>query len=513
LVNGTHGPKIPVGTMPSKLSILDNEVLLDVFDKYYRLTTTTNSSGDYMIFGVPVGNQTVHMDVDLSDAGQSSLNVQDFLNIGYPQNLFDGANFKSSTNLDALPQIESRNISVEVVPFWGNLDQCEVGITRLDINLNKVVTPSASLIFQAFTSGGGYLKKNCNIGSGNFPDLLGGDYGKISSMSTLSVKVKAISSNGSKVEEFTSGNVFMTVPMFAERKITNEFGQIVTSPDGIKGVATAGYYAFAIWGKDTHNNGFEDTNGNSTARYITPSVTFRYDLDNKKKLVYTLGNKNHSPMAYQSNDLRKFSIQTSAGNGKDEYPSNVHIGVPGKKYFNNNRVCYGSLYFPKFENDGGFCGDMLQFDSWSNTSEEYYGFVYKENSTGVDRLSVAGFMDITDLLRLFKPFGGALSQSSAYAGNSIQVPTINGDNCPTCIPGNVNIGYYTTPFKNNATGGDALPPLGSNRLDTIGDTNLLNIVNSASLSPGASLDGRYFYYFGLYEDDNALTYAKEQLDV
>lgn len=58
-----------VGTFPNKTYVLDNDVLIEVFDKYYKYTTRTNNSGDYIIAGVPVGSQTLHMDLDLSDCG------------------------------------------------------------------------------------------------------------------------------------------------------------------------------------------------------------------------------------------------------------------------------------------------------------------------------------------------------------------------------------------------------------------------------------------------------------
>jgi hypothetical protein len=111
----TYGPDVPTGTFPSKQEFLDNDILLEVYEKYYKLTTKTNGSGDYMLFGVPVGSQTLHMDVDLSDSGQVSLTVEDFIDAGYPQQLFDITNnkFLSSTNIDSLPQIESRDVSVE----------------------------------------------------------------------------------------------------------------------------------------------------------------------------------------------------------------------------------------------------------------------------------------------------------------------------------------------------------------------------------------------------------------
>ena len=44
-----------VGTFPNKRLVLDNDTYLEVFDKYWKYTTVTNKSGDYMIFGVPTG--------------------------------------------------------------------------------------------------------------------------------------------------------------------------------------------------------------------------------------------------------------------------------------------------------------------------------------------------------------------------------------------------------------------------------------------------------------------------
>ena len=58
-----------VGTFPSKRLVLDDNNVLEIFDKYYKFTTVTNASGDYMIFGVPTGSQTLHMDLDISDIG------------------------------------------------------------------------------------------------------------------------------------------------------------------------------------------------------------------------------------------------------------------------------------------------------------------------------------------------------------------------------------------------------------------------------------------------------------
>ena len=321
----TYGPDVPTGTFPSKQEFLDNDILLEVYEKYYKLTTKTNGSGDYMIFGVPVGNQTIHMDVDLSDSGQISLTVEDFIDAGFPQQFFDVPNkkFLSSTNLDALPQIESRNISVEVVPFWGDLDQCEIGITRLDFNLNKTISPSSILIFQAFTNSEPELainKNNCNIDSGNE-----NEFTAIGNMKKLGIKVvtTAVNSDFTKTENFDGGNVFVTLPMYQDKFITDEFGNYILSPDQNKGVPTGGKYYFSIYPisdyitSDQLNAG--DGNGKGYACYLTNSQNescfyARYDLKNKLRKIYTFGTRNDSSAAPALNRVTSIRGLENGGN-------------------------------------------------------------------------------------------------------------------------------------------------------------------------------------------------------
>ena len=44
-----HIDHTPTGTFPDKRQILDSPTMVEVYDKYYKFTTTTNESGDYMI--------------------------------------------------------------------------------------------------------------------------------------------------------------------------------------------------------------------------------------------------------------------------------------------------------------------------------------------------------------------------------------------------------------------------------------------------------------------------------
>lgn len=73
---------IPTGTFFDREDVLINSSLIEVYDKYYKFTTTTNDSGDYMLFGVPVGAQTIFVDLDLSDIGEFSLTPNDLIKMG-----------------------------------------------------------------------------------------------------------------------------------------------------------------------------------------------------------------------------------------------------------------------------------------------------------------------------------------------------------------------------------------------------------------------------------------------
>jgi len=70
------------GTLPTRLDSLTGNTAIEIYDKYYKFTSKTNESGDYMIMGVPQGQHTLVMDVDLSDIGEFSLTPQDLIRMG-----------------------------------------------------------------------------------------------------------------------------------------------------------------------------------------------------------------------------------------------------------------------------------------------------------------------------------------------------------------------------------------------------------------------------------------------
>jgi hypothetical protein len=134
----SHSGHVPVGTFPERLDVLTDKPLIQVYEKYYKFTVKTNESGDYMIFGVPVGQQTLFMQVDLSDIGEFSLTPQDLIRMGLAtEDTVNGSKFKFSTNYDELPQIVTSQKTVQIQPFFGEFEICNYNIARVDFDLTS----------------------------------------------------------------------------------------------------------------------------------------------------------------------------------------------------------------------------------------------------------------------------------------------------------------------------------------------------------------------------------------
>jgi hypothetical protein len=273
---------VPVGSFPTKEEVLNNDIMIEIFDKYYKYTTKTNDAGDYMIFGVPTGQQTIHMDVDLSDAGSFSPRPYDFIDNGFSEKLFKSrTEFKTSDNLNTLPQIKSGDIGCDVIPFWGDEDQCIVGITRVDFNTNFKFEPVAIYTGAIFTDQDkNSLSKRCNPTNdmGNQCELRTG----VGSVEVIRVNNYEWDVNTDKIipldlSEYTlpqgsdvideNGAFAVTVPMNVGHVITDEYGNLVKSFDPTKGVATKGLYRFKMK--------FDEPPGDwkrKTASVITPSL-------------------------------------------------------------------------------------------------------------------------------------------------------------------------------------------------------------------------------------------------
>lgn len=248
------------GTFPTRDEVLLEQSYIEVYDKYYKYTVKTNESGDYMIFGLPTGTQTIVMDLDLSDIGCFSLSPQDLIQAGLatPSQL-DGNKFKTSTNLNELPQIKTLNKIAEISPFWGDEEICQFGITRMDFDLtaeaNIKIEPTAIFMGSLVsTTNEDSVKRNCKPknDTGNMCDLVAGPGQILAIRQTIFpdgngdpiLEQFKLEEDGKVIDD--NGTWLINVPMNFDYVITNEFGQQVISNDPKKGIPTKGKYRFKI---------------------------------------------------------------------------------------------------------------------------------------------------------------------------------------------------------------------------------------------------------------------------
>lgn len=258
-----------VGTFPNKRVVLDNDGEIEVFGKYWKYTTVTNQSGDYMIFGVPTGSTIVHYDCDLSDIGILSQRPYDFIYHGYDVNLFDSPTQFKTGNLDSLPQILSQNSSVYVYPFWGDENANEIGITRHDINLDYTFEPTCIFMGSSITDAEGAHVSPEGIANG--------DVGNFMSLRTCQGKIEIIRKTMfNTIEQLVingndnidgNGVWCYQIPMNLDRIGMDEMGNIVKVGDPTKGIPTRASVRFRISLSSIENNGSDTHPG----KYLVPN--------------------------------------------------------------------------------------------------------------------------------------------------------------------------------------------------------------------------------------------------
>ena len=277
------------GTFPTKEEALLDQTYIEVYDKYYKFTVKTNDSGDYMIFGVPTGDQTIVMDVDLSDIGCFSLSPQDLVQAGVASpSQVNGNSFKTSTNLNELPQIKTLNKTIDVPPFWGDEEVCQFGITRLDFDLtneaNIKIEPTAVFMGSLIsTTNDDALKTTCKPknNTGNLCELIAGPGQILSIRQTIFpdeqnlpiLEEHRFEDDGKVIDG--DGSFLVNVPMNLDYVITNEFGEQVLSNDPAKGIPTKGKYRFKF--KWENQEGLQ--NEFLRANYLVPNIK-EYGWDN-----------------------------------------------------------------------------------------------------------------------------------------------------------------------------------------------------------------------------------------
>ena len=270
---------VSVGTFPNKRKVLDNDVWLEIYDKYYKFTTSTNFAGDFMIFGVPVGNQNLHMDVDYSNMDYVSLKPYDLIEQGYTETLFESSTtFKTGTDLGSLVQIQSNDYAVNVLPFWGDLEENEVGINRVDFNLNTEIIPNATFFGSMFTDSKKAsvrkkcqprktIGKNCDLNTGV------GTIEMIRRVSETSNEVEYMQIESKQIDE--NGNWAFTVPMNLNKVITDEFGNLIASGNPDEGIATKAKVRFRM-ALDEQKDAIKFR----TAHYLIPNMYNNYQFGN-----------------------------------------------------------------------------------------------------------------------------------------------------------------------------------------------------------------------------------------
>jgi hypothetical protein len=270
------------GTFPTRDEVLLDQSYIEVYDKYYKYSVKTNESGDFMIFGVPTGTQTLVMDVDLSDIGCFSLAPQDLIDSGVATpSQVNGNRFKTSTNLNELPQIKTLNKVIEISPFWGDVDVCQFGITRADFDLtaeaNIKIEPTAVFMGSIMTTAeDDALKTNCKPknNTGNLCELITGPGQILAIRQTIFPDEKNLpileeyqfEQNGKVIDD--DGSFLVNVPMNIDYIVTNEFGQQVISNDPKKGIPTKGRYRFKF--KWENEQGLQ--NQFQRANFLVPNI-------------------------------------------------------------------------------------------------------------------------------------------------------------------------------------------------------------------------------------------------
>lgn len=259
----------PVGSFPPKTEILDNNTLLEVYEKYYKFTTTTNKAGDFMLFGVPVGNHMLTVDVDLSDIGIFSQRPYDFVEQGTPIKSFNSpTKFRDSKNLNSLTQLKHQKVGVNVLPFWGESLANEVGITRVDVDLNYNIKPAAIFVGSIF---GDNEKNSVNKNCRPRKDL-GRICETVSSEGTIQMIRKTIDGTTEKFD-IEGGRVIdqhgawaYQIPMNLDYMVTDEYGNLIPSEDTSRGIPTRTRVRFKISMDDTGGSG----RLRSRAKFLVP---------------------------------------------------------------------------------------------------------------------------------------------------------------------------------------------------------------------------------------------------
>jgi hypothetical protein len=251
--------------------------------------------------------------------------------------------FKASNDLSALPQIVSFDKSVEVYPFWGNVDLCDIGITRTDFDLSEKgikVEPKAYFLGSIFSDqGNNTVNKNC------VPTNKMGDKCSLISepaqIEVLRFTPQKDNNNRPILEVYElnedigdDGAFVLPVPMNMDYMYTDEFGENVITNDPNRGVPTSGCYRFRI---STKNQSLGRVR--TVASYLVPNIR-EYTNDVEKSYAWSTNWADYPSSALNNNII--FRNEQGAYNPNDYFYR-----------FNYNKVYGVSSFMGSYFSSGG----------------------------------------------------------------------------------------------------------------------------------------------------------------
>ena len=261
-----------VGSFPNKRLVLDNNNIIEIFNKYWKYTTVTNEAGDYMFFGIPSGNQQLHVDIDISDIGILSQRPRDMVYKGYNIELFESPNkFRQDSNLNSLSQIYTQNKGIYVYPFWGDTSQTidTIAVTRCDIEMDYKIEPTCIFMGCAVSdTASNTIGKKCNPANKN---------GKMSELIASEGSIEMIRKTpDNKIEEYqVKGNRVIDgngvwcyqIPMNLDYIKTDEYGNTVPTDDPNSGIPTRARVRFRI----TLDESANDSSARKRCKMLVPN--------------------------------------------------------------------------------------------------------------------------------------------------------------------------------------------------------------------------------------------------
>jgi|TARA_R110001592_G_scaffold142987_3_gene365410 hypothetical protein len=350
---GTPADHVPVGTFPSKYDLLTNPTLKYIHEKYYKYTTTTNENGDYMFFGLPSGTHIIHCDVDISDIGTNSVTPVDLINLGYSPYLFNSdTEFKTANDLNQLAQVIGINNTTFVNPFWGDPDQCEFGLTRLDFAVSRFVNPKAYLIGSFYTDDDPDTGNNTYVPSACWQKFAYTNTEEIGFKAGVSRTVSAQSlrngrQNGIPIGIIEAVRIGEDGPEYVGKWKTDENGSFV--------IPLPLNLGKKIWDEDLQ--GWRDDEQEGVATYADYRFKFYFegqsDVNELGFADVKLNSKTNRGVFYAPNtrdgggDENKYTFYAEpeeVDNGGYSYNMKDQFGLKLEEYRNYSRIRMGSFY-------------------------------------------------------------------------------------------------------------------------------------------------------------------------